>query len=44
MIADIIRGLRKGSNRIITGNKASTMFWMTRLFPNSYPQLLRLLG
>jgi hypothetical protein len=42
--ADIIRGLRKGSNRIITGNKASTMFWMTRLFPNSYPQLLRLLG
>ncbi len=42
--ADIIRGLRKGSNRIITGNKASTMFWMTRLFPNRYPQLLRLLG
>jgi NAD(P)-dependent dehydrogenase (short-subunit alcohol dehydrogenase family) len=42
--ADIIRGLRKGKKRIVTGNKSSTMFWMARLFPNSYPQLLRLLG
>ena len=42
--ADIIRGLRKGSNRIITGNKSSTMFWMGRLFPNAYPRLLRLLS
>jgi NAD(P)-dependent dehydrogenase (short-subunit alcohol dehydrogenase family) len=42
--ADIIRGLRKGKNRIITGNKSSTMFWMGRLFPNSYPKLLRMLA
>jgi len=42
--ADIIRGLRKGKNRIITGNKSSSMFWMSRLFPNSYPGLLRLLA
>ncbi|MBP6681918.1 MAG: SDR family oxidoreductase [Halioglobus sp.] len=42
--ADIIRGLRKGKKRIITGNRSSTMFWMARLFPSSYPQLLRLLG
>lgn len=41
---DIIRGLRKGSNRIITGNKSSAMFWMGRLFPNSYPRLLRMLA
>lgn len=41
--ADIIRGLRKGKNRIITGNKSTTMFWMGRLFPNSYPRLLRML-
>jgi len=42
--ADIIRGLRKGSNRIITGHRSSTMFWMGRLVPNIYPRLLRLLG
>jgi len=42
--ADIIRGLRKGSNRIITGNKSSTMFWLARLFPNMYPRLLRTLA
>jgi short-subunit dehydrogenase len=42
--ADIIRGLHKGKKRILTGNKSSTMFWMTRLFPNSYPRLLRLLA
>lgn len=41
---DIIRGLRKGSKRIITGNKARTMYWMSRLIPNSYPMLLKLLG
>jgi len=42
--ADIIRGLSKGKKRIVTGNKSSTMFWMARLFPNSYPRLLRLLS
>jgi short-subunit dehydrogenase len=42
--ADILSGLRKGKNRIITGNKSSTMFWMARLFPNSYPRLLRMLA
>jgi short-subunit dehydrogenase len=42
--SDIIRGLRKGSKRIITGNKSSTMYWMSRLIPNSYPALLKLLG
>ena len=34
--ADIIRGLRKGSHRIITGNKSTTMFWLARLLPNNY--------
>jgi short-subunit dehydrogenase len=42
--ADILRGLQKGKKRIITGNKSSTMFWLARLFPNSYPSLLRLLA
>lgn len=42
--ADIIRGLRKRSNRIVTGNKSTTMFWMARLVPNFYPRLLRMLA
>lgn len=42
--ADIIRGLRKGKKRILTGNKSTTMFWMARWFPNSYPRLLKMLG
>ncbi|WP_324731200.1 SDR family NAD(P)-dependent oxidoreductase [Pseudomonas paeninsulae] len=39
--ADIINGLRKGHKRILTGNKSRTIFWMTRLFPNFYPTLMK---
>ncbi|MGH6752135.1 MAG: SDR family NAD(P)-dependent oxidoreductase, partial [Bradyrhizobium sp.] len=39
--ADILAGLRKGNKRIITGNKSTSMWWMARLFPNSYPALLK---
>lgn len=41
--ADIIRGVRNGSNRIITGHRSTTVFWMSRLFPNFYPRLLKLI-
>ncbi len=41
--ADIIRGVRNGNKRVITGSKSTTVFWMSRLFPNSYPALLKLL-
>lgn len=42
--ADIIKGLRRGSKRIMTGNKSRTVFWVSRLFPNSYPKLLKLMA
>jgi NAD(P)-dependent dehydrogenase (short-subunit alcohol dehydrogenase family) len=42
--ADILAGLRGGKRRILTGNKASTIFWMSRLLPNVYPALLRRLA
>jgi NAD(P)-dependent dehydrogenase (short-subunit alcohol dehydrogenase family) len=42
--ANIIRGVRRGDRRIVTGNKSTTMFWMGRLFPNAYPALLKLLA
>ncbi len=38
---DIIAGLRSGKRRILTGNKSTTLFWMSRLFPNFYPTLLK---
>lgn len=40
---DIILGLQTGKRRILTGNKSKTLFWLSRLFPNSYPRLLALL-
>lgn len=42
--ADIIKGIGNGDKRIITGNKSTTIFWMSRLFPNAYPALLKLLA
>ena len=42
--ADILQGLRRGKRRILTGNKSTTIFWMSRLLPNIYPSLLRLLS
>ena len=42
--ADILAGLQRGQRRILTGNKSSTIFWMSRLLPNLYPALLRRLA
>lgn len=42
--ADIVRGLRRGQRRIVTGTHATLTHWMTRLFPNSYPALLKRLS
>ncbi len=42
--ADIIAGLERGDKRILTGNKASTQNWLARLFPSSYPRILKMLS
>ncbi|TJY58399.1 SDR family oxidoreductase [Sinimarinibacterium sp. CAU 1509] len=42
--ADILKGVRKGKKRIITGYRASEIFWMSRLIPNGYPWLLKKLA
>ncbi len=42
--ADIINGIRKRKRRVHTGNLSRTIFWMSRLFPNSYPAFLKLMG
>lgn len=41
---DILNGIRRGHRRIITGNKSSTLFWLSRWFPNTYPRLIKLLA
>jgi NAD(P)-dependent dehydrogenase (short-subunit alcohol dehydrogenase family) len=42
--ADIIAGLEQGRRRILTGNKSTTLYWLSRLFPNGYPAILRMLA
>lgn len=42
--ADIIRGLQSGKNRILTGHASSAIQWLTRVFPNSYPSILKRVG
>lgn len=42
--ADIIRGIRQGKPRVLTGYTSSTMHWLARLLPNSYPTVLRWLA
>jgi NAD(P)-dependent dehydrogenase (short-subunit alcohol dehydrogenase family) len=42
--ADIIAGVERGKRRIITGNKSTSLFWLSRLMPNTYPRLLKALS
>jgi NAD(P)-dependent dehydrogenase (short-subunit alcohol dehydrogenase family) len=39
--AEIIAGIERGQKRIITGNRSSTLFWLSRLVPNAYPAILK---
>jgi NAD(P)-dependent dehydrogenase (short-subunit alcohol dehydrogenase family) len=39
--ADIIGGVERGKQRIITGNRSTTLFWLSRLMPNGYPAILK---
>jgi len=40
---DILNGMERGKRRILTGNMINLIFWMSRLMPNSYPKVLKLL-
>ncbi|WP_296277293.1 SDR family NAD(P)-dependent oxidoreductase [Pseudomonas sp. UBA7530] len=42
--ADILKGVLSGQRRILTGNKSSTMHWLARLLPNSYPAIIRFIA
>ncbi len=42
--ADILKGVLSGKRRILTGHKSSTMYWLARLLPNSYPTIIRFIA
>jgi NAD(P)-dependent dehydrogenase (short-subunit alcohol dehydrogenase family) len=41
--ADIIAGVERGRQRILTGSKSTTLHWLSRLMPNAYPAVLRMI-
>ncbi len=41
---DIIVGLERGHRRIVTGNKSTTLHWLSRLLPSRYPNILKSLA
>jgi len=41
--ADIIAGVERGRKRVITGNKSTSLWWLSRFMPNTYPAVLRLI-
>jgi NAD(P)-dependent dehydrogenase (short-subunit alcohol dehydrogenase family) len=42
--AEIISGLERGRKRIVTGHRSSTLHWLSRLLPNAYPAVLRVVA
>jgi NAD(P)-dependent dehydrogenase (short-subunit alcohol dehydrogenase family) len=42
--AEILRGIRRGKRRIVTGQYANLLFWLPRLFPDRYPRFLKSLA
>lgn len=41
---DIIAGVERGDRRILTGSKSTTLYWLSRLLPNHYPEILKRLA
>jgi hypothetical protein len=42
--ADVLDGIERGKRRILTGKFSSTLHWLSRLLPNHYPSLVKLMG
>lgn len=42
--AAIIAGVERGRRRIVTGHKSSSLYWLTRLMPNRYPAILKMIA
>lgn len=44
MAAAIVDGVKRGKKRIVAGYMSRLMFWLPRLFPNSYHRVVKALG
>lgn len=42
--AAILKGVRLGKKRVVTGNQSTTLFWLSRLLPNSYHNVVKLIA
>lgn len=42
--ADILNGVRRGKKRVLTGNQSMPLFWLSRLMPNSYHSVVKLIA
>ncbi len=38
---EILAGVKRGKRRIVTGRNAQLLYWLPRLFPESYPRLIK---
>jgi NAD(P)-dependent dehydrogenase (short-subunit alcohol dehydrogenase family) len=38
--SDILAGVERGKRRVLTGSQSSTMSWLSRFLPNTYPALI----
>jgi short-subunit dehydrogenase len=43
LVAEILTGVERGAKRIVPGNLAGRIFWLSRLLPNSYDRLVRMM-
>jgi NAD(P)-dependent dehydrogenase (short-subunit alcohol dehydrogenase family) len=41
---DVLDGIERGKRRVLTGKFSSTLYWLSRLLPNGYPWLLKMIG
>jgi NAD(P)-dependent dehydrogenase (short-subunit alcohol dehydrogenase family) len=42
--AAILKGVRTGKKRVVTGNQSAPLFWLSRLLPNSYHSVVKLIA
>ncbi|RZL89663.1 MAG: SDR family NAD(P)-dependent oxidoreductase [Variovorax sp.] len=40
----ILNGVRRGKKRVVTGNRSAPLFWLSRLMPNSYHSVVKLIA
>ncbi|MDM0110552.1 SDR family oxidoreductase [Variovorax sp. J22R133] len=42
--ANILKGVQRGKKRVVTGNQSAPLFWLSRLMPNNYHSVVKLIA